>query len=130
MTPSDITIVNRRLDPAESHDQSAVEIIHRWANVARQQIERISHRGPGRRFRLHRQMLFTRRERRKFRMSDDHAGWNAGIGGNGLMSGIARDEARVRMAYHPAHNQRRRNVAVFAGKLRAAGRVAIHNRPG
>ena len=75
-------------------------------------------------------MLFAGRKRRKFRMSDDHAGWDAGIGGYCLVASIAGDDPRMRTAHHARQNERRRLVAIFLGELLQAGGVAIDDGSG
>ena len=54
-------------------------------------------------------------------MSHDDACWDAGIGGNGLVSGIAGDDTGMRMAHHASEDEGRGSISVLRRKLGEAG---------
>ena len=66
----------------------------------------------------HWQMLLTGREERQFRMPNDHARGNTGIGRDGLVSSIAGHDSRARLANHASQDQHCRPVAIFTWKPR------------
>ena len=72
-------------------------------------------------------MLLAGGEWSKFRMAEDEAGGDAGVGGNGFVAGIAGDDAGMRMADYASQNQSRGAVTVFRGELVQATGVAINN---
>src|ERR1017187_9047068 len=108
-----------------------IKIIHRRTDVAGEKIERIPDlrtcgsfsNGDG-------QMFFAGRKRSKFRMTDDDAGRNSGIGGDCFVAGIAGDDSSMRTAHYTRQYQCRRAVSIFLRELRQAGGVAIDNGSG
>src|SRR5258708_23025946 len=63
-------------------------------------------------------------------MPNDHARGNTRVRGYCLVSSIASDYARTRMANHTCQDQHRRPVAVLARKLRQSGGIAINRSSG
>jgi hypothetical protein len=81
-----------RLDVAVPYQQGLIEIVHRWTNVSRKQIQHLPDLRTGSSFcDCEGQVLFAGGERRKFRMSDNYAGRNTGISGDCFVASIAGD---------------------------------------
>jgi len=89
-----------RLDDAVANEQGVVEIVYCGADVAGEEIEGFSDlRSYGSFFYGHGKMLFAGGEWSKFRMAEDEAGGDAGVGGDGFVAGVAGDDAGVWVAY-------------------------------
>lgn len=89
-----------RVDVAVSREQRDVEIVYRGTDVSREEIKCVAE------FRSWRavsdsdwKMLFAGRERGEFRVSENDAGGNAGIGGDRFVAGIAGDDAGMWMTH-------------------------------
>src|SRR5260221_6857059 len=72
----------------------------------------------------HGQMLFAGAERSQLGMSCNHTSWQARIGGNGFVAGVARDSARVGMTDDASHDENggvasKRNAANLAARRSA-----------
>src|SRR5258707_8721498 len=78
----------------------------------------------------HGQMLFAGAERSQLGMSCNHTSWQARIGGNGFVAGVARDSARVGMTDDASHDENGGLQSERRGKLCEACSVVVNDGSG
>ena len=81
-----------------------IEIIHRRADMARNQIEQFTDGGRRAGRDLDGKMLLARLQRRQIRTSGNDAGGHARVGRNALVSRIAGHDVRLGMAHDRRHH--------------------------
>src|SRR5882757_9581599 len=120
-----------RFNLVVTDDESDIEIVHRGADVARQEIQNVANIGrSGAVGNGHGQVLFAGAERSEPGMAGDDTSWKACVGGNGFVAGVACDAASVRMADDTRHDENGGLQSERRGKLREACSVVVNDGSG